>query len=503
MIKTKIYGAPGTGKTTRMLELLQLEIASGTPVDRIAFVTHTVAARREAVDRTGMPEKDLKYFRTIHGICYSQIGIQREQVMQSNDYLQFADDTGIKFSVNFTKDVDMDGLPFGYQHSIGNEILAVRQMAAAKMCRITEVIEEYPDEVNNRKMQETLELYREWKWKNVKFDFVDMLQMYMRSGDPVDIDVMFIDEGQDLSMQQWAIVDKMMKKCKRVYIAGDDDQSIYAFIGADRYGFLDYQTEAKEILPKTWRLRDNIWRMAQKIISGVAKRQPKDIATRGEGGEIEYYNCHISHIPINPKETTMFISRHNGQLDDLAEELTQRGIPFEGRGWQPYGSSAVRSIHAYLALREGKPVLLRDAATVLDRLGRKGEANALRGRGRKDPALTVAELPGVQLQEDWVRYLARSATDVTKNQLIRSIINSVGWAGVLEPPKVSLATYHGAKGRQAFHVVLLTDCYRKAYDSARRDPDDERRVAYVGVTRAQERLSIVLPQSDLYMRSLL
>jgi len=502
MIKTKIYGAPGTGKTTRMLQLLQEEVDAGTPVERIAFVTHTVAARREAIDRIQIDEKKLPFFRTIHGICYAQMGINRGLVMQASDYLDFGESIGTRFSVNFTRDTDMDGLPYGFAHSMGNDILSVRQIAAAKMCRITDVLEDWPQEVDHTSMRDTLEAYRRWKEVNSKFDFVDMLQMYTHKGLPIEADVMFIDEAQDLSMQQWGIVAKMMQKVKRLYVAGDDDQSIYAFIGADRYGFLDYLTDKDEILPKTWRLLDNVWTHAQRIIGGVARRQPKNIATRGAGGEIEYYNCSISRVPVNSSETTMFISRHNNQLDDLADELTQRGIPFEGRGWQPYGSTAVRAILAFLSMRAGKPVLLREAALVLDRLGNKPEANILRAKGRKDPSLTATELPDVNLQADWVRYLARSTADITKNQMIRTILNSVGWAGVLEPPKVSLTTYHGSKGREADHVVLLTDCFRKAYDGARLDPDDERRVAYVGVTRAKNKLSIILPQTEMYMRAL-
>lgn len=503
MIKTKIYGAPGTGKTTRMLELLKEEIAAGTPVENIAFVTHTVAARKEAVDRTQMQEDKLRFFRTIHGICYAQMGITKRFVMQPSDYLDFGESIGKKFSVNFTRDTDIDGLPYGFAHSPGNDILAVRQMAAAKLCKITDVLETWPQEVAHDDMRKILEQYRAWKATNSKFDFVDMLQMYAHKGGPIDAKVGFIDEAQDLSLQQWAIVEKMMAKVDRLYIAGDDDQSIYAFIGADRYGFLDYNTDRDEILPKTWRLKDDIWRHAKRIIKRVSKRKPKEIETNGAGGEIDYYNCDVSRVPLSSNESTMFISRHNGQLDNLAEELEQRGIPFDGRGWQPYGSTAVRAIKAYLALRKGQPVLLRDAATVLDRIGDKSGGNVLRSSARKSKEETTTELPGVNLEADWVRYLAKTSSDVTNNQTIRTILNSVGWPGVLEPPKVSLSTYHGSKGRQADHVVLLTDCYRKAYDSARMDPDDEARVAYVGVTRAKNRLSIILPKTEMYMRSML
>jgi len=503
--QTKIYGAPGTGKTTRMLDLLSKEIESGTPVDRIAFLTHTVAARREALDRASSFARpdDLKYFRTIHGICYAQIGLRRDNVMQSDDYLAFGDQFGIKFSENFTRDVDQDGIPFGYAHSPGNEILAIRQLAAAKMCSIRDVALEWPDGVDTNTMRETLEGFRKWKEFNAKFDFVDMLQMYQRMGDPIDVDAVFLDEAQDLSLQQWAIFVKMIAKAKRVYVAGDDDQSIYAFIGADPYGFLDYKTDSSEILPKTWRLKDKVWDYAQRIITQVHKRQAKQIHTNGPGGQIEFFNTDIRHIPLDPDVSTMFISRHNSQLNDFADELRERGIPFDGRGWTPYGTKQATAVRAFLALRAGKPIGLKDAASVLDLRKFKDRAKALRNRARAEASATVAELEGIDLQEDWVQYLAKSPADVKHNETIREILRAVGWKGVLEPPKVSLTTYHGCKGREADHVILMTDCYRKAYDHARLYPDDERRLSYVGVTRARHRLTIMMPQTEMWMRSLI
>ena len=503
-MKTKIYGAPGTGKTTRMLDLLSREMENGTPVERIAFLTHTVAARREAMDRALVfaKEDQLKYFRTIHGICYSQIGLRRDNVMQSNDYLKFGDSYGIQFSTNFTGDIAEDGLPSGYAHSPGNEVMAVRQLAAAKMCKITDLTEEWPLDMNADMMRSVLEAYMKWKDENAKFDFVDMLQMYQRIGEPIDVDVIFLDEAQDLSLQQWHIFAKMIADAKRIYVAGDDDQSIYAFIGADPYGFLDYKTDSKEILPKTWRLRSNVWEYASKIIRQVSKRQDKDIQTREGNGEIEFYNCDIRQVPITSNETTMFISRHNSQLDDFADELRQRGVPFVGRGWTPHGTKQSTVVQSYLALRDGRPIGLKDAAAVLDTLRKKDEAKAFRDRARSSPSETVCYIKGINLEADWVTYLARNPYDVNHNETIKAIIRSSGMKGITDPPKVSLTTYHGSKGREADHVVLMTDCFRKAYDHAILNPDDERRLAYVGVTRAKERLSIMLPQTEMWMRSL-
>ena len=83
----KIYGAPGTGKTTRMLDLLEQESAN-VELKRIAFVTHSVAAKQEVLSRIGQYDiENLRYFKTIHGICYGQLGLASREVMQKKDYV--------------------------------------------------------------------------------------------------------------------------------------------------------------------------------------------------------------------------------------------------------------------------------------------------------------------------------------------------------------------------------------------------------------------------------
>lgn len=506
-MKHKIFGAPGTGKTTRMLDLLQKEIEAGTPLHRIAFVTHTVSAKLEAISRIQKlvritDEKvQLRYFRTIHGICYAENDLKRDNVMQASDYLAFGDAIGIPFSANFTSDLDMDGLPVGYNLSGGNEILAVRQLAAARQLAVSEMQHEWPRWASYRLMKEVITSFDKWKKKHAKFDFVDMLFLYRDYGEPLDIDVMFIDEAQDLSKLQWSIVRKMFARTPRVYIAGDDDQSIYAFIGADRYGFLDFESDSDEILPTSYRLKQTIWNHAQSIIRQVSRRQDKIIEV-SNGGIIDYYNNDILYLDISGE--TMIIARHHAQLQRLAKSLEVRGIPYTGRSREIAGTDQALAVHAYFRARKGEKISLYDASRIMRFAGEKEEAKRLRAEDRNNPGLFIEkEQIKIDWGAQWDRYLARNRAEIYKNELIRNILNHVGLDGLVNEPKVSLTTYHGCKGREADHVICLTDCFKKAYETAQRNPEDEKRLAYVGVTRAKERLTIVMPTSDMWMRSML
>jgi DNA helicase II / ATP-dependent DNA helicase PcrA len=52
-------------------------------------------------------------------------------------------------------------------------------------------------------------------------------------------EVIFIDEAQDLSPIQWKMFDVLKSKSKDVFLAGDDDQAIFAWAGADVNRFID------------------------------------------------------------------------------------------------------------------------------------------------------------------------------------------------------------------------------------------------------------------------
>jgi len=510
----KIYGPPGTGKTTTLLDILQKELVAGTPLTKIAFVTHTVAARDEARERVykiiPVHNNDtFRYFRTIHGICFNAVGLSKYQVMQVPDYLAFGDRIGMPFSVNFTESMDDDGLPLGYNNSGGNEILAIRQFAAAWMQDWKDFPDQWPDWCDTDTLKEVMDEYKAYKVENTKFDFVDMLQLYMEKPKALDIDVLIVDEAQDLSRLQWEVVHNFMGACKRVYIAGDDDQSIYGFIGADPTGFLHHPCDNEMVLPKTYRLRANIWQFANQIISEVKERRAKQIEVRGTGGEIEYWNSPIEYLDLEADQTTMVVARHHKQLAGISDMLSEKGIAYSHRGRTLVNTKRAKAIYAWIKLQRGDNVGMNDVVRILEVKGlTKEQLRSVRAQAREHPEWMMdrklmAKEFKLNFDAHWVNELARAPHDVKKNDLIDIIIHQRGLDAIVTQPKIDLTTYHACKGREADHVVLFTDCYNSAFRNAETNPDEERRLAYVGVTRAREKLTIVAPETDMYMRSLL
>ena len=85
-----ILGPPGTGKTTSILNLIQIEMENGTPPDKIGYFAFTKKASDEGKERTmerfGLTGKDIPNFRTLHSLCYRMLGLSRDSVMDRTNY---------------------------------------------------------------------------------------------------------------------------------------------------------------------------------------------------------------------------------------------------------------------------------------------------------------------------------------------------------------------------------------------------------------------------------
>ena len=86
--------------------------------------------------------------------------------------------------------------------------------------------------------------------------------------------MLFIDEAQDMPRIQYNMVDKLIKTSKEVYIAGDDDQAIFRWSGADVDKFINLKGDVT-VLNKSYRCPKKIYRLANFIIGHIRKRRPK------------------------------------------------------------------------------------------------------------------------------------------------------------------------------------------------------------------------------------
>ena len=113
----RIFGPPGTGKTTTLLNMVDDALEKGTPPDRIAFLAFTRKAANEAKERAAErfgldPKKDLIFFRTLHSLALTMTDIRPQQVMQDEHYKELSRAIGVSLggSKNNSMDDDISSL---------------------------------------------------------------------------------------------------------------------------------------------------------------------------------------------------------------------------------------------------------------------------------------------------------------------------------------------------------------------------------------------------------
>lgn len=190
----------------------------------------------------------------------------------------------------------------------------------------------------------------------------------------------------------------------------------------------------------------------------------------------------------------------------MKARLDKAGIPVNFRGTCITQTGEARRFHAYHALRKGQDIPIRDAANILKTLGLPQHKSLLdKARLAPHTRVTPSEMEafGVKLLSDrrMCDYLANKPRHVHANRVLFQIASKFGLEATVAQPKVTLTTYHGSKGREANTTILITDCSPSAMEYAVRNLDYERRVAYVGLTRAKEEVNICRPQTDSYMRA--
>lgn len=498
--QTLILGAPGCGKTTRLLQIVEEKLAAGVKPGRIAYMSFTTKAVNEAVGRAekkfGYNKQTLPYFRTVHSFCFRQTGASRSSVMNNAHYQDLARILGI--SLNAKLEDEGTGLPVG--GAVGDQMLFADNLARSTGQTLKETYNklEYPD-FSWHQLKQFSKALKEYKDDAGLMDFTDMLREYLETGRPAEVDVAIIDEAQDLSRVQWEVIRRAFAHTAEVYIAGDDDQAIYTWSGADVDSFLSLEGE-KEVLAKSWRLPSSIHKLSQKIIKRVSKRFPKNFKSKEEAGLISYYH-HPSMIE-DAEGTWLYLARNAYQLSGIKRILFEQGVTFTTSQGSSVKAKEHKAIVYWERLRAGKPQLGIDVKNFLQFL----EIDVGIKRGFKDGKTLLDDVEyriedlkqdhGVLIDLPWHDALAGIPLEQREYYLM--VLRQGGPKALSQPPRHHVSTIHGVKGGEADQVVLFTDLAKKSYNAYSSNPDDETRVFYVGITRAKKHLHIVLPQTNMY-----
>jgi superfamily I DNA/RNA helicase len=487
-LSRKIYGPPGTGKTTKLIEYVKTFYKLGTPLDKIGYFAFTTKAASEAMNRmldtyNHLQKKDLKYFRTLHSLAFNRLGMKKAQVMQEEHY----EDIGRKLGIEVT--VYSNG-----QESTGFVDSDSEYFNLINAARIKEISieDEYNTGMYSYELEKNLLYILRDELDNYKnsfklSDFTDMIEKFNVAEICPKYDVVFIDEAQDLSPIQWKMVDILRKNSKHVILAGDDDQAIYGWAGADVKKFQDVKSKKDIILPQSHRVPKSVQIIADKILDRIPdeRRIKKNWRARNEEGSVD----HITTLDDAPlyKGDWLILARTNDRLEKLKPLLKDMGIYFQFKGRKSFKASLFRSILNYTRWQnKGDLLSLSEVRDVLDCIPYNHDLKEERLYNLKEFGFSNTQ-----------RWFDVFTVDPEECLYIREMLREGEELHI--DARVELSTIHSAKGGEAKNVLLILDntkTIREAIEKSQDKEDEENRVWYVGVTRTLQNLYIMTAKKE-------
>lgn len=478
-----ILGGPGTGKTTRLISILEQELKTCDPTE-VGFFSFTRKAAEEARDRVKVKFKysddDLPFFRTLHSLAFRQLGLTPDQVMSGSDYGELGSALGLKIG---SPDNDF-GLSIGQE--LGDQLVFMEQLSRVREVRIEDVARNL-NLWHARRFQSALASFK--KARGV-IDFTDMITDFLARGDVPRFKVLFIDEAQDLTPIHWAVADALIAHADVTYIAGDDDQAIYRWAGADVNKFLGLEATTREVLPVSHRLNRQTWALAETIARRIGSRYAKQWRSRDEDGAINKFE---KADDINMSDGSwLILARHGYLLEPLVHTLRRQGLPYIHKGKSSTNNETVRAIIAWETLRRGETVSHRAARNLLTHL-RTAYVRVRLAKDAEGDDVTLSTLGLPPDVPDWMEAVEISDKEREYYRAVRRRGESL-----TKTPRIKVGTIHGSKGGEADHVMLLRDMSDRCHRDYVRRPDDECRVFYVGVSRALKSLYLQHPKTSRF-----
>ena len=217
--------------------------------------------------------------------------------------------------------------------------------------------------------QERLKLLNAMDFDDLLFNAVTLLEAHPEIRETLSrrFQYILVDEYQDTNPAQFRLLQALTSTHNNICVVGDDDQSIYAWRGADPAHILHFDAHfpgtKKIILDQNYRSTDNILQAANQVIAKNPKRYPKSLwSGKGSGSPI-----HIVAVEDDRAETQMVTE----EILKRAEEKALAGSDPTFRYWKDYAilyrSNAQSRIFEEALRLHSIPYKLVGALSFLDR----------------------------------------------------------------------------------------------------------------------------------------
>jgi len=496
-----ILAGAGSGKTTTITRRIANQVAAGTfATDEILAVTFTDKAATEMRHRLETLGVSGVTARTFHSAALAQLhrlGTAPSRILPSKA---------------LTLRRIGNGLPPPYKFRPAGDLAT--EIEWAKNRRLApdtyyEGLGDHEPPIPRDLMRKVFRLYESEKVERGFVDFEDLLELAIRLFDEDEhalaevrgrYRAFTVDEYQDVNLLQQTLLDRWLGAGEELCAVGDDYQSIYAFTGATPRYLLElprrFPNATVVRLEANYRSSPEVLALANRIVPALGGAQKVLRATRDGGpepivrafdsadGERAFVlervrELHASGVPY---EEMAVLCRTNARLADFEEPFHEARIPFQGAAL--LGREAARQLLKRLGKLKATPVVAaavrgyaQDAGWVERPPEKLGEREVVRQADLGRLVKLAAEF------DDGVR---------TTRDFIDDLEERFGSTGP-ERQGVHLLTLHGAKGLEFEAVFVPRVEERELPIRQAKKPHEvaeERRLFYVGMTRAKRHLAI-------------
>lgn len=339
-----IFAGAGSGKTRTLTHRIAYLVQErGISPSHILAVTFTNKAAREMQERLdGLigPASRRLWLGTFHAMCARMLRMHGEQIGLDPRFVIYDSDDATRLAKEVLRDLDVDTERYPAARVLGRISDAKNNMRGPQ--QVADLAASPADRIYAR----LYAAYQERLNNSRALDFDDLLLYGVKLVQESDAGQMFaerfehvlIDEFQDANLAQFTWAREIARVHKNIAVVGDDDQSIYAWRGADVRLILDFEKhypDAQVIrLEQNYRSTQNILDAAHGVISRNIGRAPKRLWTDENGGA--QLNLHGL---ANAQEEAFWVARkiqdlqreHHAKLSDFSIlcRVNAQSRPFE------------------------------------------------------------------------------------------------------------------------------------------------------------------------------